>query len=222
MKKSPKFCITSNHALKKIDTSATARLLYSVFSDYYHERTENNDYIQTRKIRDDFGKDLFGFDYTEEEWNADFNFFAECIKFYLSVPSPQKVNPPMGNVTLRNLLAEMGQAFKDWADAYFAIDENGDGEKVNDMVSKEEALKDFMEKTNTRGWTTNKFTKALKAFCRFYGYGYNPKAFRNSQGRISKKVDGVTKDMVYVQTKTIDPTELYDGNANAYPDNVPY
>ena len=125
----------------------------------------------------------------------------EVITFYLSVPSPRKINPPMGNVTLRNLLAEMGQAFKDWADAYFAADpETAEGPNINTMIPKEDALNDFMIKTNTKGWTTNKFTKSLKAYCRFYGYEYNPKAFQNSQGRISKKVDGTTKDMVYIQT----------------------
>ena len=208
--KSPKYCFTSNHALRNLDTSLSARILYTVFSDYYHERTENNDYRETRKIRDDFGKDLFGDDYTEEDWNADFNFFAQCIRFYLSVPAPLKVNPPMGNVTLRNLLAEMGQSFKDWADAYF----DKEGDNCDTLISKEDALKDFIEKTNTKGWTTNKFTKALKAFCRFYSYKYNPKSFQNSQGRISKKVDGTTKDMIYVQTKDVNPVDLHDDNTS--------
>ena len=208
--KSPKFCFTSNHALRNLDTSLIARILYTVFSDYYHEKTENNDYRETRKIRDDFGKDLFGPEYSEAEWNADFNFFAQCIRFYLSVPSPLKVNPPMGNVTLRNLLAEMGQAFKDWADAFF----DKEGEHIDTLIPKEEALSDFIKMTNNKGWTTNKFTKALKAYCRFYGYIYNPKNYQNSQGRISKKIDGSTKDMIYIQTTSqLKPEDLYDGNA---------
>ena len=210
---SPKFCFTSNHALRNIDTSLSARILYTVFSDYYHERTESNNYQETRKIRDDFGKDLFGPEYTETEWNDDFNFFAQCIRFYLSVPAPLKINPPMGNVTLRNLLAEMGQSFKDWADAYFDIDqETKEGDGVNTLIAKEDALNDFIKKTNTKGWTTNKFSKALRAFCRFYGYKYNPKAFCNAQGRISRKVDGTTKDMIYIQTKLeVNPADLHDG-----------
>lgn len=211
---SPKFCFTSNHALRNLDTSLSARILYTVFSDYYHERTENNSYRETRKIQHDFGKDLFGPDYTESEWNADFNFFAQCIRFYLSVPAPLKINPPMGNVTLRNLLAEMGQAFKDWADAYFYVDEKTlEGDNVNRVIAKEDALNEFIKKTNNKGWTTNKFTKAVKSFCRFYGYTYNPKAFCNAQGRISRKVDGTTKDMIYIQTQAkVKPEELHDDN----------
>jgi len=115
----------------------------------------------------------------------------------------------MGNVTLRNLLAEMTQPFKDWVDAYF----DTDGGNVDMVVAKDEALTDFMQKTNTKGWTTNKFTKALRAFNRFYGYEYNPKAFQNSQGRISKKFDGTTKDMIFIKTKlAINPEKLHDGN----------
>jgi hypothetical protein len=216
---SPKFCFTSNHALRNIDTSLSARILYTVFSDYYHERTDSNTYRETRKIRDDFGKDLFGPEYTEEEWNADFNFFAQCIRFYLSVPAPLKINPPMGNVTLRNLLAEMGQSFKDWADAYFDMDqETKEGDNVNKLLAKDDALNDFIKKTNTKGWTTNKFSKALRAFCRFYGYKYNPKAFCNAQGRISRKVDGTTKDMIYIQTQLeVNPADLHDENVDDSP-----
>lgn len=195
--KAPKFVFTSNHAQRNLDPSLEARLLYTVFSDYYHQQSDSNDYHETRGIHDDFGKDLFKEAYTEEEWNLDLNFFAQCLQFYLSVPSPQKINPPMGNVNQRNMLAEMGQAFKDWADAYFDIN----GDKIDTMVPKEDALKDFIEKTNTKGWSTNKFTKALIAWCRFYNYKFNPKSFQNSQKRISRKVDGVTKDMVYIQTR---------------------
>jgi 16S rRNA (uracil1498-N3)-methyltransferase len=134
--KAPKFVFTSNHAQRNLDPSLEARLLYTVFSDYYHQQSDSNDYSETRSIRDDFGKDLYAFDYSESEWNADFNFFAQCIRFYLSVPSPLKINPPMENVTLRNMLAEMGQAFKDWADAYF----DQEGSNINRMITLAQAL----------------------------------------------------------------------------------
>lgn len=123
----------------------------------------------------------------------------------------------MGNVNQRNMLAEMGQAFKDWADSYFDIN----GDHVDTMVPKEDALKDFIDKTNTKGWSTNKFTKALLAWCRFYGHKFNPKAFQNSQKRISRKVDGVTKDMVYIQTrfdKELSPEHLDDNAHEVIPE----
>lgn len=207
--KSPKFCFTSNFPLRNSDDSTEARVLYTVFSDYYHEKTERNTYRETRKIADDFGKNLFD-DYTEEEWNADLNFFAQCLKFYLSVPSPRKINPPLKNVTLRKLLADMGTNFKEWADVYF----DPESDHVNQTIVREEALDNFVKSTKTTRWTTNKFTKALKAFCIYNGYIFNPKDLQNSQGRITRKIDGTPKDMIYIQTKQIDPIELNEANTN--------
>lgn len=204
--KSPKFCFTSNFPLRNSDDSTEARVLYTVFSDYYHEKTERNNYRQTRKIADDFGKNLFD-DYNDDEWNADLNFFAQCLRFYLSIPSPRKINPPMKNVTMRKMLSEMGAAFKDWAEVYFDVT----GNNVNTQIVREEALDDFTKATKTQKWTTNKFTKALKAFCVYNNYVFNPKALQNSQGRIVRKdKDNVAKDMIYIQTKPIDPVELAD------------
>lgn len=208
--KSPKFCFTSNFPLRNSDDSTEARVLYTVFSDYYHEKTERNTYRETRKIADDFGKNLFD-DYNEDEWNEDMNFFAQCLKFYLSVPSPRKINPPMKNVTLRKLLTDMGQNFKEWADVYF----DPEGEHINKMVVREQALDDFIKSTKTTRWTTNRFTKALKAFCSYYGYILNPKDLQNSQGRITKKIDGTPKDMIYIQTQKIDPVLLSEDNNTA-------
>ncbi len=77
--KAPKMVISTNFASRNLDDSTQARLLYSVFSDYYHEKTDNNDFKETRKIYDDFNKQLQSEDYTAAEWNADFNFYAECF-----------------------------------------------------------------------------------------------------------------------------------------------
>jgi hypothetical protein len=203
---SPKFCFTSNYMLKNPDPSTLRRVLFTVFSDYYHEKTEYSSYRETRKIADDFGKQLFD-DYNDEEWNNDLNFFAQCIKFYLSIPSPQKIEPPMGNVILRNLLAEMGETFKDWAEVYFAPD----GDNADKLTPRDEALDDFVKKTNSNKWTTNKFSKALKSFCRYYGYDLNPNNFLNAQGRIIRKIKGKATDMIYVQTKSeLNPIDMTD------------
>jgi hypothetical protein len=212
---SPKIVFTSNFVLRNIDPSQERRLLYCVFSDYYHEKGEGDEYNETRKISDDFdGKNLFESDYTEEEWNADYNFFAHAVRFYLSVPGTLKLNPPMENVTMRQLLTDMGDAFKMWADAYFAPEESNGN--IDNFVVKSVALDDF-QKTSKTSWTTNKFTKACKSFCKYYGYVFNPLCFQNGQHRISRKIDGETKDMIFIQTKAIDPT-LYtdDQEDNVY------
>lgn len=220
----PKFCFTTNHGMRDMGPSQSARILYTVFSDYYHESTGENNYRETRKIQHDFGKDLFGASYTEAEWNADLNFFAQCLHFFLSVPAPYRYDPPMGNVTLRNLLAKMTQPFKDWADAYFAYDqETKEGDNVNTILEKKQALDDFVSSTK-KGWTTHKFTTALKAWCRYYGHIYNPKAFQNAQGRISRKNEkGQTADMIYIQTQhQVKPEELHDDNTGDNDSDAPF
>lgn len=153
--KSPKFCFTSNFPLRNSDDSTEARVLYTAFSDYYHEKTERNNYKSTRKIADDFGKNLFD-DYNEEEWNADLNFFAQCLRFYLSIPSPRKIDAPLKDVTRVNCFPTWDRTFKEWADVYF----DPEGNHVNVCIVREEALEDFVKSTKTTRWTTNKFTKS--------------------------------------------------------------
>ena len=119
----------------------------------------------------------------------------------------------MENVTMRQLLTDMGDAFKMWADAFFANDdENGN---IDNFVVKAHALEDF-QKTSKTSWTTNKFTKACKAFCKYYGYVFNPTCFQNGQNRISRKHEGKTEDMIFIQTKTIDHTKYTDSEDDTY------
>lgn len=90
-------------------------MLFVVFSDYYHQQTEDNDYLETRRIYDDFNKDLYSSTYTEAEWEADINFFMQCVRFYLSVANmPVKIEPRIDNIIFRKFLRDMGDNFQDW------------------------------------------------------------------------------------------------------------
>lgn len=211
--KAPKFCITSNFTLRNIDPSTEGRILYTVFSDFYHYKTANDsEYQETLTVNDDFGKNLFD-DYTEEEWNADINFFAECIRFFLQVKSPIKIQPPMDMVTLRNLRTEMGEGFKDWADLYFSA-ADGLADHVDTLVSKDKAFEDFKIKTGSYKWTKNRFTRSLKAWCKFthYVWALDPEQFKNAQKRIQRREDGVVVDMIYVQTKELSAADYIDAD----------
>jgi hypothetical protein len=205
----PKFCITSNFTLRNIDPSTEGRILYTVFSDYYHVQTEGEDYTEDFSVRDDFGKNLF-LDYTEEEWNNDFNFFAACLQLYLSVPREVKINPPLDNVTKRNLRTEMTEAFKNWADVYFDSDQGS----CDKLIERDMAFKDFAEKSGQHKWTTNKFTKALKAWCRYTDYvkKFNPEQFRNNSGRIIRMPEGKSVEMIFIQTKDLSPEMLVEAS----------
>ncbi|MDR0714796.1 MAG: hypothetical protein LBF89_11160 [Bacteroidales bacterium] len=202
----PKMCITTNFAPTSSDPSVQARMLYTVFSDYYHEKTDENDYRATHSIRDDFDMDLQDALYSETDWNADINFLADCIRFYLSTTGKSvKINPPMYSIQQRMLLASMGQTFHDWAVVYF----DADGEHVNVMLPKDDTKNEYLRASGAKNWTTNRFSKSLKSFCNKYGYRLNPKEYRNTSGRIIRKHDGKSVEMIYIQTTDeIDAAEL--------------
>ena len=207
----PKFCITSNFTLRNIDPSTEGRILYTVFSDYYHVQTDGGDYTEDLTIRDDLGKNLFN-DYTDEEWNNDFNFFAYCLQFYLSVPRSIKINPPMDNVNKRNLRTEMTEVFKNWADVYFDKDKGA----CDKLVQRSEAFDDFENISGQNKWTMNKFTKALTAWCRYTDYvqELDPKELQNKRQRIIRYPNGKTAEMIFIKTKPLSSAMLLEASNN--------
>lgn len=217
---SPKFGFTTNYVPRDFSPSTEARLLYLVFSDYYHQRTEGNDYLESRSIRDDFGRDLISSSYKEEDWNADINFFMQCCQFYLSMCQESvKPMPPMGNILKRKFKADMGTNFEEWANVYFAEE----GDNLDTFIVRREAYDAFIDeaKVNKNFYTMNKFTKALRSFAALcpYVYDYNPTDLLNSQGRISRRIDGKSEDMIYLRsTKSQANREQLDTGAHLDPE----
>ena len=150
-------------------------------------------------MRDDLGKDLFGQDYTDEEWNQDINFFLQCTLFYLSLASESiKLLPPMGNIVKRKWKADMGANFEDWANFYFS-ESSGN---INKEIVREDAFLAYKMFAGVNKITMQKFTKSLKAFVALCPYveDLNPLEMCNAKGRrIVRKVDGVAKDMIYLR-----------------------
>lgn len=197
---SPKFAFTTNYVPGDIDASMEARLLFVVFSDYYHERGEKNDYLESRSINTDFGKNLHGVDYTEEEWNADYNFLLQCCRFYLSlIHEHVKLQPPLDDIKLRQAKADMGGNFEDWAASYFSP-ESG---HLNSFIPRKEAFENFQQETKMFKWSTQRFTKALKGFANFNSewVELNPPDMLNAQGRLIRKdATGQAVEMIYLRT----------------------
>lgn len=210
-----KFTITSNYVLRNLDPSVERRILYTVFSDYYHTKGETNNYNESRSPFTDFGKNLFS-DFTRDEWNDFYNTMMHSLKFYFT--ATEKIDPPMSNVNIRNLKSEMGADFEEWATAYF--DQHSD--HIDTLIVRDEAKKDFDFKYR-KGWATQRFSKALRAFCKLNNYELNPKELHNSKSRIIHKTtekqqqkDGtwtdtgvtVTKEFMYIRTKFDIPLEV--------------
>ena len=205
---SPKMAFTTNYVPQDFDPSSEARSLYMVFSDWYHQKTEDNDYHETRSIRDDFGKTLYAYDYSEEEWNCDLNFWIQCCRYYLSVKdSGIKPQPPMSNMERRRLKAAMGVNFEDWANGYFSTE----GDNLDKFIARDDVFTDYQRFANVKHITMQAFTKKLKAFGKLCPWidCINPPEYCNSSGRIQKAVQITpelrkTKDMLYVRSMSTD------------------
>jgi hypothetical protein len=198
----PKFAITSNFVVRNLDSSTERRLLYTVFSDYYHKNS-NDFYREDRTVKDDFGINILMDDFPEKDWNDFYNFMIQCCQFYMN---HEKISPPMDNVEQRNLKSIMGEAFHEWADVYFS-EEAG---RRDVLTEKVEAFEDFKRSTRSQ-WTSQKFGKALHAWVKYHGFILDPEEFKNAQGRIIRKVekDGFSKsaEMIYIRTKKVDAEE---------------
>jgi hypothetical protein len=195
-KDSPKIWINSNFGDRHTMESDLRRKIYTSNSDYYHAKSDR--YLEEKKPKDDFGIQLFD-DFTEVEWNLMYNTAATCLQVYLA--APKQIDPPMNNVTRRNLLSDMGDAFLSWANVYFCEETN----RLNEFIPKLEAVYDFDPKKQI---STPTFRKKLKAWCKFMEYEYNPVEYLNSQGTIVRRPQNGTPgqtpvEMVYIRTKAV-------------------
>lgn len=190
---SPKFCLTTNFVVRGADHQSTRRrILYAVFSDYYHYDDGDGTYNQDRSPQDDFGKNLFN-DFTDDEWNYFYNFMAQCIKFYIS--HNIKINPPMANVRRRNLKSQFGDSFGNWAEVYF------NPLRLNTLLTKSEVFKDYQSSTNMHKESPHRFTKRMKAWCKYHDYILDPESLINDKTRIvGKDEEGKTVQKMYIRT----------------------
>lgn len=208
---SPKIAITSNFAPARFDESTLRRLLFVPMSDYYHQKTEFNDYDETRRISDDFGCNLFGPDYTPEQWNLDINFLIDCLQFFLQEKARGKVvYADLKNIYSRINLSIMGDQFNEWAEGYFLPD----GPNLDIMLRKSEVFNDFVSATGLKLWSSSKFTRALQSFVRnnsHYIECLNPPELcpESTPGRIVKKVRDKTVYYIYMKTVGNEVKERY-------------
>lgn len=214
---SPKIRWNSNFTPQDVSSSTMRRLLFCVYSDYYHYNTDDF-YKESRDPVADFGINLFR-DFSgkhENQWNLFLNFAAQACRLAMQYG---KINPPMNLVDKRNQMAAMGENFLKWADVYFS-EQSGNRDK---LMSRKLAFDDFVMQTKATGWLINTFSKKIKVWCRYRGLLLDPVEMQNSSGRIIRNVFGhywdklqgrhvetgekKSAEMIYVQTpeKTIAP-----------------
>jgi hypothetical protein len=165
---SPKMVFTSNFTPLNFDSSTARRFQFVIFSDWYHEKTDLNNYRESRKVCDDFGYDIIeNPKYTDEWKNEDVNFLLDCLHYYLAVVEHNgKINPPMKKFFERINESEMGDHFAEWAEQYF--ENTPENTRINQEVSIITVYNEFIGDAgvNTKDWSKKRFNKALLAFCK--------------------------------------------------------
>ena len=201
---SPYVAISSNFPPPSDERSTLRRLLPLVYSDYYHEQGDDNKYLETRKIADDFGHDLFDYQYTEDDYLNDYNFMIDCIQFYLN--NQDKIfRPPMERIIQRIQLKEMGDTFKDWAEQYYSTE----NDNLDKLIYRDEIYKDYLNFAGTGKYVKNpiNFKRSLEAFAKFMGYTFNPPEAKgyNEKGKritINTVINMVRKSYEYFYMQT--------------------
>jgi hypothetical protein len=223
-KDSGKMLISSNFELQNTDSSTLARILNAGVSDYYHEKTKYNDYLESRSPLSKYGKSLYD-DFTDEEWNKFYNLMVYCIQLQQRF---FKIQPPMANLEKRQLRREMTKGvgkeeeFWIWANSYFVkapndyydefSPENSQFAYFNRYVIKEDAYNAFISTLTpalASKYRKTQFKSSLKAFCEYYGFDLNPKELcgtnnANIEGRrIVKTIHGRSTEVFFISTTEV-------------------
>lgn len=162
----PKFLITTNHAINMENDSDYDRLSMVVFSDWYSAK---------RKPVDDFGQ-MFFKEWDHTQWNLFYNFCATCLHLYFQELERTGgksgiIEAPMQRVEQRALRQKIGEDVIAWADLYF-----NNKSVINKRIDKKIIISDFIQE-NPRAknyMTPRKFKKAIKSYCEFREFKFNP------------------------------------------------
>jgi hypothetical protein len=165
-------------------------------------QTPQNDYRETRSIRDDFGQNLMGTEYDEKDWQLDLALMTQCVRFYLSLkPGSRRIMPPLNRIERREQLAAVGKDFKQWADEFFAEDSG----HLDCDLKAETVLSDFNQKTKF-GWPPKTMTQHLNAYCQFAEHinCLNPVSIthkdKDGERLVKRDENGQQKTYYYVQS----------------------
>lgn len=159
---SPKFLITTNHAIRGNNASDLDRQFLLGFSDYFSDQ---------RKPTDVFGRRLFD-EWSASDWNIFWQISAAAVQIYLEYGF---IIAETESLALRKLRQEIGETFISWADGYFQAD--GDETlNIGIELNKQEAYAEFemlFPNYCKRFCDIRIFKKKLIDYAKFKGYIYN-------------------------------------------------
>lgn len=212
---SGKMMVSYNYSWPNTDASTLRRLLNCAVSDYYHEKTKQNDYRESRSPYTKFNRRLYD-DFTREEWNKFFNLFAYCIqmqyRFFKIQPTMTNLDKQQYRRIMASGLGKEEEFFK-WANTYFTKCTESPKPDISPehtgyfdiMIPKLKAFEVF-KKTLTQkqqaDYKANKFKSHVEAWCNYYGYALNPANLINDRlnNRITRTIDGTSVECLYIST----------------------
>jgi hypothetical protein len=212
-KDAPKFVFSSNFAPTDVDGATMRRLLFCVFSDYYHKKTDFNNYLETKQISDDFGYTLHNENYSEEYWNEDFNFIVDCLHFYLHCFKNNHIcETPESNVKKRMLFEKITPSLYDWMLTTFNTETSN---YLNKYIERAYLFEEFKRETKLTGITPTKFKEDINLFFQYHSkkYTFNPKELcgtGENRNKITKRVGEQSKEFFYIQTADCTETKEYN------------
>ena len=199
--KAPKFGIATNHTLKDHSPSTEGRFAPVVVADYYHVKTQLNDYRETRKISDEFHQNLLDLEYAETDWQADIHFMLECLQMFLSLPvADRRQMPPIKNIEQRELQAAISDGFRQWADEVL-----GEGSEYLDKPVKADLLLGLYKQETNSPISPKGFTEQLMKWCKYASHiaSFNPASKTNQKAdgdRWYQYENGKKVKFYYIQT----------------------
>ena len=202
--KAPKFGIATNHTLKDHSPSTEGRFAPVVVADYYHVKTQLNDYRETRKISDEFHQNLLDLEYAETDWQADIHFMLECLQMFLSLPvADHRQMPPIKNIEQRELQAAISDGFRQWADEVL-----GEGSEYLDKPVKSDLLLGLYKQETNSPISPKGFTEQLMKWCKYASHiaCFNPASKTNQKAdgdRWYQYENGKKVKFYYIQTVTL-------------------
>lgn len=196
-----KMLITANFSPMQLDDSTLDRILFNLFSDWYHSE---KDFGFEYRPSHDFGHNLFA-DWDESEWNSFYNFMAQCCMHHFTMP---KCQSPLEQVIKRDNLRMAGDVFTDWANEALLplvnrpilniTEEHPDDATLDGLVHYESGVGTFIVRTvahklyneyaGQNKISMNAFTKKIKSWAATQSIELDPENVRSTDGRVKKSI----------------------------------
>lgn len=194
-----------------IDTPETswATFYYSKKGDLFLNSDWGNYFYSWRSFGEDFEKFLKGLEigYLYSKMASSFSQFpvegrrAEVLESLLLI-----FTKALQEDQVTECKNAMGEDFEHWANSFFETkQENGSKTSesfkyLDNYFCREAAFDDFVTTTRINKWSSNKFKKALKAYCLLKGHIFNPIDLCEANNRILQKINGRTREVLYIRT----------------------